>query len=165
MNIRRIVFALSVMTVLTACGSSAASDTTISDSTTAVKPTETSNAPQSNSDFCKNAALATGSLESVFADENSDASPAESWTLMLSYASQMLKDAPDEIKEEAGRLQEGISDYADVLGKYDFDLMAMAENPDSIAEVEAIDKDGSMAKASEAVDKYLEESCGIPQGS
>jgi hypothetical protein len=41
----------------------------------------------------------------------------------------------------------------------------MAADPSIAAEVEAIDKDGSMAKASEAVDKYLEESCGIPQGS
>jgi hypothetical protein len=162
MIIRRTIVALSVMTVLTACGSSTSSDST-SDSTTAVNPTETSKAPQSNSDFCKNAALATASMESVLSEENSDASPEEAWTSILSYASKMLENAPDEIEKEAQRLEEGISDYAAVLAKYDFDLMAMAQNPDSIAEVEAIDKDGSMSKASEAVDKYLEESCGIPQ--
>ena len=152
------------MTVLTACGSSTSSEST-SDSTTAVNPTETSKAPQSNSDFCKNAALATSSMESVLSDENSDASPEQSWTTMLSYASQMLKNAPDEIEKEARRLQEGISDYATVLAKYDYDFVAMAADPKITAEVEAIDKDGSMSKASEAVDKYLEESCGIPQGS
>jgi hypothetical protein len=165
MIIRRAIFALSVMTVLTACGSSTSSDSSSSDSTTAVKPVETSEAPQSNSDFCKNAALATDSMESVLSEENSDASPEEAWKSILSYASKMLENAPNEIEKEAQRLEEGISDYAAVLAKYDYDLMAMAENPDSIAEVEAIDKDGSMEKASKAVDKYLEESCGIPQGS
>jgi hypothetical protein len=162
MIIRRTIVALSVMTVLTACGSSTSSDST-SDSTTAVNPTETSKAPQSNSDFCKNAALATSSMESVLSDENSNASPEESWTAMLSYASKMLKNAPAEIEKEARRLQEGISDYATVLAKYDYDFAVMAADPSITAEVEAIDKDGSMTKASEAVDKYLEESCGIPQ--
>lgn len=160
MNIRRAVCALSVLFVVSACGSSTSSDTTAGSDTT-----EVSEASRSNSDFCKNAARATASLASVFSDESSDASPKESWTLMLSYAAEMLKDAPDEIEDEAARLEEGISDYAEVLAKYDFDLMAMAENPGALAEVEAIDKDGSMTQASEAVDTYLEESCGIPQGS
>ena len=163
MIIRRTVFALSVVAVLTACGSSTSSETTNADAATDAKPVETSNAPQSNSDFCKNAALATGSMESVLSEENADASAEESWTTILSYASQMLKDAPDEIEKEARRLQEGISDYAEVLAKYDYDFVAMAADPGIAAEVEAIDKDGSMTKASEAVDKYLEESCGIPQ--
>jgi hypothetical protein len=165
MIIRRTVFALSVMAVLTACGSSTSSETSNVESTTDVKPVETSNAPKSNSDFCKNAALATSSMESVLSDENSDASPEQAWTAMLSYASQMLKNAPDEIETEARRLQEGISDYATVLAKYDYDFVAMSADPKITAEVESIDKDGSMSKASEAVDKYLEESCGIPQGS
>jgi hypothetical protein len=79
----------------------------------------------------------------------------------------MLENAPDEIENEARRLQKGISDYAAVLAKYDYDydFVAMAADPSVLTEVEALDIDGSMTKASEAVDAYLEGECGIPQGS
>jgi hypothetical protein len=160
MNIRRTICAVSVLIVVSACGASTTSDTS-SES----ESTELSEAPQSNSDFCKNAALATTSMESVLSEENSEKSPEESWQAVLSYASKMLENAPDEIENEARRLQKGISDYAAVLAKYDYDFVAMAANPDVVTEVEAIDKDGSMTKASEAVDAYLENKCGIPQGS
>ena len=165
MKIRHAVFVLSLVTVMSACGSSTTSDTTAPEATSEIKPTETSQAPKSNTDFCKNAALATASMASVFSEDNTSSSPEETWTEMLSYASKMLQDAPDEIEKEARRLQEGISDYAAVLSKYNYDFTVMAADPSITAEVEAIDKDGSMTKASESVDAYLEESCGIPQGS
>lgn len=160
MNIRRAICAVSVLIVVSACGSSTTSDTTSGSDTTDV-----SQAPQSNSDFCKNAALATTSMESVLSEASSDKSPEESWKALLSYASKMLENAPDEIENEARRLQKGISDYATVLAKYDYDFVAMAADPSVLTEVEALDIDGSMTKASEAVDTYLEGECGIPQGS
>lgn len=165
MKFRHTLLVLSLVAVISACGSSTTSDSTAPEAATEIKPTETSQAPKSNTDFCKNAALATASMESVFSEENTSSSPKETWTEILSYASKMLQNAPDEIEKEARRLQKGISDYEAVLAKYNYDFTAMAADPEATAAVEAIDKDDSMTKASEAVDTYLEEKCGIPQGS
>jgi hypothetical protein len=75
----------------------------------------------------------------------------------------MLEDAPNEIRDEAENLQKGIAGYAAVFAKYDYDMMAIALDPEATAAVESLDAGGKMTAASESVDKYLEESCGIPQ--
>jgi hypothetical protein len=72
----------------------------------------------------------------------------------------MLENAPNEIEDEARDLQEGLTSLAELLAKYDYDLVAVPES-----ELLQLDTDGKMAAASDAIDKYLEESCGIPLDS
>lgn len=146
------VFLLTIS--LSACsGSSNSSDVTLVD-----KPVATSEAPKSNTEFCKNAALSQATMEKIFTDTESDATPEESWDSLLAIASQMLEDAPSEIRDEAREVRQGLVKYAAVLAKYDYDFMAIPD--DAIAAINA-----DATEAGEAVDAYLEEKCGIPQGS
>lgn len=158
----RCVFTLAVLLVAgSACGGSSSS----SDAAMGDKAVSTSLAPESNSDFCKNAASAMGVLESAFADENGDEDPEQFWKSALTLAMKMLEDAPNEIRDEAENLQKGIAGYAAVFEKYDYDMMAIALDPEATAAIEGLDAGGKMTAASDAVDKYLEQSCGIPQDS
>lgn len=158
----RFVFPLAVLLVTgSACGGSSSS----SDVTLGKNAVSTSLAPESNSNFCKNAASTMGMLESAFANENSDEDPEQFWKSALTLAMKMLEDAPKEIRDEAGNLQKGIAGYAAIFAKYDYDMMSMAVDPEATAAIEALDAGGKMTAASDAVDKYLEESCGIPQES
>lgn len=158
----RFVFPLALLLVAgSACGgSSSSSDVTLGEQAVA-----TSLAPESNSNFCKNAASAMGVLESAFADENSEEDPEQFWKSALTLAMKMFEDAPNEIRDDAEKLQKGIAGYAAVFAKYDYDMMAIALDPEGLAAIESLDAGGKMTAASDAVDKYLEESCGIPQES
>jgi hypothetical protein len=157
----RFIFPVGVLLVLaSACGgSSSSSVVTLGD-----KAVSTSLAPESNSNFCKNAASTIGVMESassVMGDSDED--PEQFWKSVLTLAMKMLEDAPNEIRDEAENLQKGIAGYAAVFAKYDYDMMAIALDPEATAAVESLDAGGKMTAASESVDKYLEESCGIPQ--
>ncbi len=159
----RFVFPLAVLLVTgSACGGSSSS----SDVTLGKNAVSTSLAPESNSNFCKIAASTMGVLESassVMGDSDED--PEQFWKSALTLAMKMLEDAPKEIRDEAGNLQKGIAGYAAIFAKYDYDMMSMAVDPEATAAIEALDAGGKMTAASDAVDKYLEESCGIPQES
>lgn len=146
-------FALS-MALLASCGGSGIS----SDVTLTEKPVETSEAPKSKTEFCKNAALSQATIDKIFTDTNSDVTEEEAWASLLAVAMKMLEDAPNDIRDEAETVQRGLVKYAAILAKYDYDFMAV---PDGVLEAVNADSDA----AGKAVDKYLEEKCGISQDS
>ena len=148
-------FALS-LALLASCGGSSIS----SDVTLAEKPVETSEAPESNTEFCKNAALSKATIDNLFTSEDSDLSDKDGWNAILSVSIKMLENAPDEIEDAARDLQKGLAGFALVLEKYNYDLVAVPESAYAV-----LDADGKMDAASEAIDKYMAESCGIPQDS
>jgi hypothetical protein len=161
MKIRLVVPILAFLMVASSCGGSSGS----SDVTMGKDAVSTSSAPKSNTNFCKNAASALGAIGTATEDENIDANPEKSWKLALSLAMKMLDDAPSEIENEVKLLQKGISGYASIFAKYDYDMMAIAMDPQATAAIEALDAGGKLTAANEALDAYLAEKCGIPQGS
>jgi|688.fasta_scaffold278749_2 hypothetical protein len=152
MKIRSVVLAVTLAIGTTACsGTSSGSDVTLVD-----KPVATNEAPKSNTEFCKTAALSQATMEKMFTDTDSEATDEEAWASLLSIAMKMLEDAPSDIRDEAREVQQGLVKYAALLAKYDYDFMAVPAD-----ELEAINRDSDVA--GETVDKYLEEKCGIPQ--
>ena len=161
MKSRFIAPMFALLMVASACGGSSAS----SDVTMGKDAVSTSLAPKSNTNFCKNVASAMGALETALSEENIDTNPEKSWKSALSLAMKMLDDAPSEIEDEVKILQKGISGYAAVFAQYDYNMMAIAMDPQATAALEALDAGGKMTAANEALDAYLEGKCGIPQGS
>jgi hypothetical protein len=156
MKFRVIVTMASVLMLTSACAGTEIS----SNVTMAEKPVSTSNAPKSKSEFCKNAALSKATIDNVFGETSATLSEEDGWNSILSTSLKMLENAPNEIEDEARDLQEGLTSLAELLAKYDYDLVAVPES-----ELLQLDTDGKMAAASDAIDKYLEESCGIPLDS
>ncbi len=161
----KIRYALPVVFLLltaSACGgSSTSSDSSISDSTVA-----TAKGPESNSEFCKNAlAMQTAGQEALTAVENKTLDAKGFWVTAADLAAKLLKDAPAEISKEAEISGNGVIKLVALLKKIDYNFELLSSDKAVVAEFEKISSDPAYETANNAVDKYLEESCGIPQGS
>ncbi len=156
MKLRLVLPVAIVLVMASACGSSSTSDTTVA----------TGSGPKSNTNFCKNAlAMQTAGQEALTEVEKNTLAAKDFWEKASDLATKLLKDAPAEISKEAEISGNGVIKLVALLKKIDYNFDLLATDKSVAAEFEKISSDPAYETANKAVDKYLEESCGIPQGS
>ncbi len=76
----------------------------------------------------------------------------------------MVSAAPAEIKKDAQVLQTGLGTFNDVLKSVDYDIAKLAADPEAAAKLAVFDSPEFNA-ASDNLDKYLSDTCGIDTSS
>jgi predicted P-loop ATPase len=109
--------------------------------------------------------MQTAGQEALTAVENKQLDAKEFWQTAADLATKLLKNAPAEISKEAEISGSGVIKLVALLKKIDYNFDLLTTDKTVAAEFTKLSSDPSYDVANKAVDKYLEESCGIPQGS
>jgi len=138
-----------------------AGDTTPSDGTTSFEG-------DANSEYCQLVRKydeESGLFDDLFATDTPDPAEVEAaFGGMKDIIDQLVASAPAEVKADAQVMGASTQKMVDLLAEYDYDLMALLASEDANALNELFNS-AEVATASEHLDQYDQQVCGIDVGS
>ncbi len=121
----------------------------------------------SSGDFCTLARAfesAQAGTDDIFNGDASSADVKKAFETVDKQINAMVNAAPAEIKKDTQTVQAGLRTFIDVMKSADYDLTKLFSDPTVADKLAVLDSD-EFQKASENIDTYLNDTCGINTSS
>lgn len=85
------------------------------------------------------------------------------WATLTDLARQMKDQSPAQISNEVATMVDSLIAMDDIFRANNYDLTAMARNPEVRESVDAISRDEKTQAASMTYNDFMQENCGVPE--
>lgn len=105
-------------------------------------------------------------FDSIFSSDTPDAKATETaFTTMQEMLQTLTDTAPAEIKTDVSTVNDATKELIAIFAKYEWDVAKLATATDDATKLQAIMSDTKVSEASDRLDTFSQDTCGIAQDS